>query len=95
MVLVLGRWASSEGDSEEAVAWADDEANIVSFAEGEVDWSRVPQTHRFVPLGFEAGGAFGRATLHVDFLREVEEVAGDQSSADRNRLVYWGFTIGK
>ena len=43
-------------------------------------WSQVPQTHRFVPLGFEAGGAFGRATL--DFLREVEEVAGDQSSAD-------------
>eukprot|EP01048_Picozoa_sp_COSAG05_P030161 COSAG05_NODE_10327_length_571_cov_1.010593_1_plen_73_part_10 len=21
-----------------------------------MDWSRVPQTHRFVPLGFEAGG---------------------------------------
>ena len=46
--------------------------------------SRVPQTHRFVPLGFEAGGAFGRATL--DFLREVVEVAGDQSSAD---LYHW------
>ena len=41
---------------EEAVAWADDEANVVSFEEMEVDWSRVPQTHRFVPLGFEAGG---------------------------------------
>ena len=27
----------------------------------------------FVPVGFEAGGAFGQATL--DFLREVEEVA--------------------
>ena len=44
---------------EEAVAWADDEANIVSFEEMEVDWSRVPQTHRFVPLGFEAGGRLG------------------------------------
>ena len=68
---------------EDAVAWADDEANVVSY-EGEVDWSRVPQTHRFVPLGFEAGGAFGQETL--DFLREVEEVAGDQSSAD---LYHW------
>ena len=35
-----------------------------------MDWSRVPHTHRFVPLGFEADGAFGQATL--DFLREVE-----------------------
>ena len=66
---------------EEAVAWADNDANVVSHEGAEVDWSQVPQTHRFVPLGFEAaGGAFGRATL--DFLREVEEVAGDQSSAD-------------
>ena len=49
-----------------------------------MDWSQVPQTHRFVPLGFEAaGGAFGRATL--DFLREVEAVAGDQSSAAPRR----------
>ena len=65
---------------EEAVAWADNDANEGAA----VDWSQVPQTHRFVPLGVEAGGAFGRATL--DFLREVEEVAGDQSSAD---LYHW------
>ena len=45
-----------------------------------MDWSWVPQTHRFAPLGFEAGGAFGQATL--DFLPEVEEVAGEQSSVD-------------
>ena len=49
-----------------------------------MDWSRVPQTYRFVPLGFEAGGAFGQATL--DFVREVEEVASEQSSAD---LYHW------
>ena len=61
---------------EDAVAWADSDASEGAA----VDWSQVPQTHRFVPLGFEAGGAFGRAAL--DFLREVEEVAGDQSSAD-------------
>ena len=66
------------------MAWADNDANVVSHEGEEVDWSQVPQTHRFVPLGFEAGGAFGQATL--DFLREVEEVAGDQSSAD---LYHW------
>ena len=66
---------------EDAVAWADDEANVMPT---ELDWSQVPQTHRFVPLGFEAGGAFGQATL--DFLKEVDEVAGDQSSAD---LFHW------
>ena len=63
------------------MAWADDETNVMPT---ELDWSQVPQTHRFVPLGFEAGGAFGQATL--DFLKEVDEVAGDQSSAD---LFHW------
>ena len=40
----------------------------------------VPETHQLVPLGFEAGGAFGPATLR--FLQDVEEVASVQSSAD-------------
>ena len=31
-------------------------------------------------LGFEAGGGFGQATL--DFLQELVETAGEQSSAD-------------
>ena len=37
-----------------------------------------------MPLGFEAGGAFGWST--VDFLREVEEVSAGQSSSD---LYHW------
>ena len=65
-------------DGDDVLAAFDEQCD--SDAGEEVDWSQVPQTHRFVPLGFEAGGAFGQATL--DFLREVEEVAGDQSSAD-------------
>ena len=37
------------------------------------------------PVGFRGGGgAFGQATL--DFIREVEEVAGEQSSTD---LYHW------
>ena len=54
-------------------------------AEDEVEeaWL-VHETHRFVPLGFEAGGAFGPSTL--GFLQEVEKVASAQSSAD---LYHW------
>ena len=48
---------------EAAVAWADDEANVVSHEGEEVDWSQVPQTHRFVPLGFEARERLGRRRL--------------------------------
>ena len=44
----------------------------------------VPETHQFVPLGFEAGGGFGPATLR--FLQDVEQVAGAQASAD---LYHW------
>jgi hypothetical protein len=40
----------------------------------------VERPHEFVPLGFEASGAFGLATK--DFLREVVRVAGAQASAD-------------
>ena len=36
--------------------------------------------YELIPLGFEAGGAFGPATK--DFLREVGRVAGAQASAD-------------
>eukprot|EP01052_Picozoa_sp_SAG31_P033333 SAG31_NODE_3752_length_3920_cov_27.390997_1_plen_841_part_00 len=42
------------------------------------------RTERFVPLGFEAGGAFGSST--VNFLRELEEAAAGQSSSD---LYHW------
>ena len=44
----------------------------------------MSQTHQFVPLGFEAGGGFGPATLQ--FLQEIETVASQQSSAD---LYHW------
>ena len=44
--------------------------------------------HEFVPLGFEAGGAFGPATR--DFVREVARVAGAQASAD---LYHWSAMV--
>ena len=56
------------------MAWADGEV------ESELDWGLVECPHVFVPLGFEAGGAFDPATR--DFLREVARVAGAQASAD-------------
>ena len=48
----------------------------------------VAMAHRFVPLGFEAGGAFGASTLN--FLAEVEKKAGAQSSAD---LYHWSAMV--
>ncbi len=48
---------------EVALAWADGDE------ESELDWGLVERPHEFVPLGFEAGGAFGPAT--TDFLWEV------------------------
>ena len=65
---------------EDAVAWADSEAEPT-----EADWAQVETTHVFVPLGFEAQtGAFGPRTR--TFLREVVEVADATSSAD---LYHW------
>eukprot|EP01050_Picozoa_sp_SAG11_P026532 SAG11_NODE_6388_length_1323_cov_1.513072_2_plen_204_part_00 len=49
-----------------------------------VDDGLVAQEQRFIPLGFEVGGAFGRAT--EGFLREVEMIAAGQSSSD---LYHW------
>jgi hypothetical protein len=56
----------------------------------ELDWGLVECPHEFVPLGFDAGGAFGPATK--DFLREVGRVAGAQTSADLYHLsaMVWG-----
>jgi hypothetical protein len=48
----------------------------------------VERPHEFVPLGFEAGGAFGPVTR--DFLREVARVAGAQASAD---LYHWSAMV--
>ena len=67
---------------EAALAWAD------SDAESELDWGLVERPHEFIPLGFEAGGAFGPATR--DFLREVARVAGAQASAD---LYHWSAMV--
>eukprot|EP01050_Picozoa_sp_SAG11_P028036 SAG11_NODE_7342_length_1158_cov_1.710104_1_plen_208_part_00 len=50
---------------------------------GMVDVGLVERAKRFVPLGFETGGAFGRSTN--EFLREVEGIAGGQSSTDLYR----------
>jgi hypothetical protein len=68
---------------EKALAWADGDE------ESELDWGLVECPHEFVPLGFEAGGAFGPATR--DFLREVARVAGAQASAD---LYHWSAMVG-
>ena len=67
---------------EAALAWADGDE------ESELDWEPVERPHEFVPLGFEAGGAFGPATR--DFLREVARVAGAQASAD---LYHWSAMV--
>jgi hypothetical protein len=48
----------------------------------------VERPHEFVPLGFEAGGAFGVATR--DFLQEVVGVVGAQASAD---LYHWSAMV--
>jgi hypothetical protein len=52
----------------------------------------VERPHEFVPLGFEAGGAFGPATR--DFLRKVARVAGARASADLYpwSAMVWGST---
>ena len=52
--------------------------------QGATDDDLVAQAQRFIPLGFEVGGAFGRAT--EGFLREVEMIAAGQSSSD---LYHW------
>jgi hypothetical protein len=67
---------------EAALAWADGDD------ESELDWGLVERPHEFIPLGFEAGGAFGPATR--DFLREVARVAGAQASAD---LYHWSAMV--
>ena len=59
-----------------------------SDEESELDRGLVEHPHEFVPLGFEAGGAFGPATR--DFLREVARVAGAQASAD---LYHWSAMV--
>jgi hypothetical protein len=69
---------------EVALAWAGGDE------ERELDWVLEERPHEFVPLGFEAGGAFGPATR--DLLREVARVAGAQTSTDlyhRSAMV-WG-----
>jgi hypothetical protein len=53
-----------------------------------MDWGLVERPHEFIPLGFEAGGAFGPATR--DVLREVARVAGAQASAD---LYHWSAMV--
>ena len=58
-------------------------------ATSELDWALVLECpHEFVPLGFEAGGAFGPATR--DFVREVARVAGAHASAD---LYHWSVVV--
>jgi hypothetical protein len=69
---------------EEALVWVNGDE------ESELVWGLVECPPEFVPLGFEAGGAFGPATR--DFLREVARVAGAQAFADlyhRSAMV-WG-----
>jgi hypothetical protein len=61
---------------------------VDSDEESELDWGLVEHPHEFVPLGFEAGGAFGPATR--DFLREVARVAGAQASVD---LYHWNAMV--
>ena len=66
-------------------SWAADEENELGE---EMNWDLVECPHRFIPLGFEAGGGFGQATL--DFLQELVETAGEQSSAD---LYHWSAMV--
>ena len=76
-------WYVEQLTPEEALAWADgDEAS-------ELDWGLALECpHEFVPLGFEAGGAFGPATR--DFVREVARVVGTQASTD---LYHWSAMV--
>jgi hypothetical protein len=67
---------------EAALAWVDGDE------ESELDWALVERSHEFVPLGFEAGGAFGPATR--DFLLEVARVAGAHAFA---KLYHWSAMV--
>jgi hypothetical protein len=49
-------WYVEQLTLEVALAWADGDE------ESELDWGLVERPHEFIPLGFEAGGAFGPAT---------------------------------
>eukprot|EP01051_Picozoa_sp_SAG22_P001389 SAG22_NODE_54_length_23787_cov_12.917511_2_plen_180_part_00 len=64
---------SAEEEATVAVAFAVAEDRPVDAAD------LAPVEHEFVPLGYEAGGALGPATL--DFLTMVGKVASSQSSA--------------
>jgi hypothetical protein len=75
-------WYVEQLTPEGARAWADGDE------ESELDWGLVERPYEFIPLGFEAGRAFGLATR--DFLREVARVVGAQASAD---LYHWSVMV--
>jgi hypothetical protein len=83
---VIVWWGASAGLGE----WGEGKVWVNGDEESELVWGLVECPPEFVPLGFEAGGAFGPATR--DFLREVARVAGAQAFADlyhRSAMV-WG-----
>eukprot|EP01050_Picozoa_sp_SAG11_P012113 SAG11_NODE_1327_length_5194_cov_9.461237_2_plen_135_part_00 len=66
----------------EASLWAAQSEDAVDAA------TLVATEHEFVPLGFEAGGAFGASTL--DFLEMVARTARAGASAD---LYHWSAMV--
>ena len=69
-----------------AAGWADKEDREGEVAATEIDEMLAAATcpQRFVPLGFEANGAFGQST--IDFLQLVVRAADQGKSAD---LDHW------
>ena len=69
-----------------AAGWADKEDREGEVAATEIDEMLAPATcpQRFVPLSFEANGAFGQST--IDFLQLVVDAADQGKSAD---LYHW------
>jgi hypothetical protein len=63
----------------EAVKWADAEEERREATEAAMDAVIGEQRHVFVPLGFEANGAYGAATR--DFFRVIERAVARLSNA--------------
>ena len=74
--------------ADEAAAWAESTAEDPRATEAAMDAAVEAAGHTFVPLGFEANGAWGQQAL--DFFGDVVEQAGASASAE---LYHWCATV--